>query len=144
MPDGLTREWVVSYQNNTGADASANLKDLLAQAGTYVPGSLTLRSPLPAVTATTRSPRRAGARCTRCTTTSRAESGTCSALPSRPVLAPDWGGPAASTVSPVAGTPLGTGPSYPVGKEEGDPALMLRRHWRPGDGRSLPAGLARS
>src|SRR4051812_30905878 len=35
-------KWVVNYQNNTSADASVNLKDVLSNAGAYVPGSLQL------------------------------------------------------------------------------------------------------
>ena len=37
---GDTLNWVVSYQNNTNADASVDLKDVITSAGTYVPGSL--------------------------------------------------------------------------------------------------------
>ncbi|MFF9564296.1 SpaA isopeptide-forming pilin-related protein [Leifsonia sp. NPDC014704] len=39
---GDTLKWVVSYQNNTSANASVNMKDVIANAGTYVPGSLQL------------------------------------------------------------------------------------------------------
>ncbi|MGN6760125.1 MAG: DUF7507 domain-containing protein, partial [Leifsonia sp.] len=39
---GDTLKWVVSYQNNTAATASVNLKDPFPSAGTYVPGSLQL------------------------------------------------------------------------------------------------------
>jgi hypothetical protein len=35
-------KWVVSYQNNTTTNASMNLKDVISNAGTYVPGSLEL------------------------------------------------------------------------------------------------------
>ncbi|MGO4595716.1 hypothetical protein AB4Z18_18025 [Leifsonia sp. 2TAF2] len=35
-------KWVTNYQNNTTANASVNLKDVLTTAGTYVPGSLQL------------------------------------------------------------------------------------------------------
>ncbi|MGO4595980.1 prealbumin-like fold domain-containing protein, partial [Leifsonia sp. 2TAF2] len=35
-------KWVTNYQNNTGADASVNVKDVLTTAGTYVAGSLQL------------------------------------------------------------------------------------------------------
>ncbi|WP_431221506.1 beta strand repeat-containing protein [Leifsonia xyli] len=39
---GSSIRWVVSYQNNTSAPASANLTDILTSAGRYVPGSLQL------------------------------------------------------------------------------------------------------
>ena len=39
---GDTLKWVVSYQNNTSENASVNLKDVISQAGAYVPGSLQL------------------------------------------------------------------------------------------------------
>ena len=39
---GDTLKWVVSYQNNTAATASVNLKDPFPSGGTYVPGSLQL------------------------------------------------------------------------------------------------------
>ncbi|MFF9564460.1 beta strand repeat-containing protein [Leifsonia sp. NPDC014704] len=39
---GDTLKWVVSYQNNTSANASVNMKDVIANAGAYVPGSLQL------------------------------------------------------------------------------------------------------
>ena len=37
---GDTIKWVVSYQNNTNAPASVNLKDLITNGQTYVPNSL--------------------------------------------------------------------------------------------------------
>ncbi|MBW8870776.1 MAG: hypothetical protein JF618_00885, partial [Leifsonia sp.] len=40
-PNDLLK-WVVNYQNNTTANASVNLKDVISTAGTYVPGSLQL------------------------------------------------------------------------------------------------------
>ena len=39
---GDTLKWVVDYQNNTTANASVNLKDVITNAGTYVNGSLQL------------------------------------------------------------------------------------------------------
>jgi uncharacterized repeat protein (TIGR01451 family) len=39
---GDTLKWVVSYQNNTSENASVNMKDVIANAGAYVPGSLQL------------------------------------------------------------------------------------------------------
>ena len=39
---GDTLKWVVDYQNNTSANASVNLKDVITDAGAYVNGSLQL------------------------------------------------------------------------------------------------------
>ncbi|WP_431246057.1 SpaA isopeptide-forming pilin-related protein [Leifsonia xyli] len=42
---GDTIKWAVSYQNNTSAAATVDLKDVIANAGTYVNGSLQLPQP---------------------------------------------------------------------------------------------------
>src|SRR3954452_963399 len=39
---GDVLKWVVNYQNNSNADASVNLKDVISNSGAYVPGSLQL------------------------------------------------------------------------------------------------------
>ncbi|WP_431219474.1 hypothetical protein [Leifsonia xyli] len=46
---GDTIKWAVSYQNNTSAAATVDLKDVIANAGTYVNGSLQLPPNLNAV-----------------------------------------------------------------------------------------------